>query len=200
MSYRNLSIVYYNKTNQPKKALEYLEKAFKLDPKNVRLVFELDSLYQKMNHSLTDRLAFLEKHLDLVEQRDDSYIQLVTLLNETGRYKEAYQKLMDRIFHPWEGGEGKVSSQYEYALVELAKQDIANENYTTAIEKLNRALVYPRSLGEGKLPTANNNVIDFYLDYAYKQINDTQQANEHLRLATQGLEKPSSAMYYNDQP
>lgn len=153
-----------------------------------------------MNHSLTDRLAFLEKHLDLVEQRDDSYIQLVTLLNETGRYKEAYQKLMDRIFHPWEGGEGKVSSQYEYALVELAKQDIANENYTTAIEKLNRALVYPRSLGEGKLPTANNNVIDFYLDYAYKQINDTQQANEHLRLATQGLEKPSSAMYYNDQP
>ncbi|MCZ3394167.1 DUF5107 domain-containing protein, partial [Enterococcus faecium] len=90
--------------------------------------------------------------------------------------------------------------QYEYALVELAKQDIANENYTTAIEKLNRALVYPRSLGEGKLPTANNNVIDFYLGYAYKQINDTQQANEHLRLATQGLEKPSSAMYYNDQP
>ncbi|QYY85938.1 tetratricopeptide repeat protein [Pediococcus pentosaceus] len=200
MSYRNLSIVYYNKTNQPKKALEYLEKAFKLDPKNARLVFELDSLYQKMNHSLTDRLAFLEKHLDLVEQRDDRYIQLVTLLNETGRYKEAYQKLMDRIFHPWEGGEGKVSSQYEYALVELAKQDIANENYTTAIEKLNRALVYPRSLGEGKLPTANNNVIDFYLGYAYKQINDTQQANEHLRLATQGLEKPSSAMYYNDQP
>lgn len=54
MSYRNLSIVYYNKTNQPKKALEYLEKAFKLDPKNARLVFELDSLYQKMNHSLTD--------------------------------------------------------------------------------------------------------------------------------------------------
>ena len=107
---------------------------------------------------------------------------------------------MAHIFHPWEGGEGKVSTQYEYALVELAKQDLKQQVPDAAIDKLKQALVYPRSLGEGKLPIAVNNVIDFYLGLAYRAKGDETQAQAHFAAATKGLSEPTDMMYYNDQP
>lgn len=200
MVYRNLAIAYYNKRDLSDKARVYLEKAFKLDPSNARLIFELDSLYQKLNLPLKERLKFLKKHRQLVDQRDDSVIQLITLLNETGQYQEAYDTIMNRTFHPLEGGEGKVSSQYEYALVEMAKQDLVDGEVKTAISKLERALVYPRSIGEGKLPIAHDNIIDFYLGLAHKKLGNTNEAVKYFRAATEGLKEPTSMLYYNDQP
>jgi len=200
MAHRNLAIAYFNRQNDPQAALTELTTAFKLDPTNSRLVFELATLHEKLNDPLTDRLQFLEDHRNLVSQRDDSYILMVTLLNETGRYQEAYDAVMAHIFHPWEGGEGKVSTQYEYALVELAKQDLQKHDSTSAIAKLEQALVYPRSLGEGKLPIAVNNVIDFYLGMAYRTKGDETAAKTHFEAATQGLSEPTDMMYYNDQP
>lgn len=198
--HRNLSIAYFNKLNQPQKAKAELEQAVALDPHNARLIFELDSLYQKLNKPLTERLAFLQDHAAQVEARDDSYIQLVTLLNETGQYQAAYDKIMARQFHPWEGGEGKVSTQYEYALVELAKQDLKANAAQAAIDKLKRALQYPRSIGEGKLPIAHDTIINYYLGLAYAQLGDQAAATQWLKQATIGLDAPTAMMYYNDQP
>src|SRR5699024_5665435 len=127
------------------KALTALQTAFELDPDNARLVFELDNLYEKMNYPLTERLDFLTKNEKLVIQRDDSYIQLISLLNETGQYQKAYDKIMAHNFHPWEGGEGKVSSQYKYSLVELAKLDLQNNQPQKAIDKMTKALTYPKN-------------------------------------------------------
>lgn len=200
MSYRNLAIAYYNKEQRPQAALDLLEKAFKLDPQNARMVFELDSLYEKLNRPLPERLAFLQAHQQLVEARDDSYIQMVKLLNETGQFAAAYSAIMARTFHPWEGGEGKVSAQYEYALVELAKQDLAAKNPAAAVDKLQKALVYPRSLGEGKLPIADNNIIDYYLGLAHQQLGDHAAAKACWQRASKGLAEPTTALYYNDQP
>ncbi len=200
MAYRNLAIADYNKQGQRAQAREHLEKALALDPTNARLVFELDALYQKLNLPLTDRLAFLQAHCELVEARDDSTIQLITLLNETGDHQGAYEMIMARTFHPWEGGEGKVSAQYEFALIELAKRDLAQGQAQAAIAKLVQARTYPRSLGEGKLPIAHDNIIDFTLGLAYKQLGDTENATAHFEAATLGLSEPTSMMYYNDQP
>jgi hypothetical protein len=47
----------------------------------------------------------------LVEQRNDSTIELVTVLILVGRHAEAYAELMRRRLHPWESGEGRVTSQ-----------------------------------------------------------------------------------------
>lgn len=200
MPYRNLAISYFNKQGRADEARELLEKAFSLDKDNARLVFELDSLYQKLNIPLQERLDFLTENRALVDQRDDSVIQLITILNELGNYHEAYDIIIGRIFHPWEGGEGKVSTQYEYALVELAKQDLQSDNPKGAIEKLQQALIYPRSIGEGKLPIAHDDIINFYLGVAYKQIGDITNAKKYFSEATIGLEEPTSMMYYNDQP
>ena len=50
--------------------------------------------------------------MDLVEKRDDLYIEFVTLYNNTSKNEEALRLIMNRKFHPWEGGEGKVIAQY----------------------------------------------------------------------------------------
>lgn len=63
-------------------------------------------------------------------------IEYVTLKNLTGKHEEAYQLLMNRRFHPWEGGEGKATGQYVASLLELAKEEIGKGGYQKAKELL----------------------------------------------------------------
>src|SRR5665647_1452933 len=152
--HRNLSLAYYNKLNDPGKALESLEKAFSLDQTDARVLMELDQLYKKLNRDHKERLQFLEEHLSLVEKRDDLYLERITLYNHLKKYQKAKDLLSDYKFHPWEGGEGKVIIQYIICHLELAKQSIDAGNYTEGLQLLNHAENYPSNLGEGKLAGA----------------------------------------------
>jgi tetratricopeptide (TPR) repeat protein len=116
-----------------------------------------------------------------------------------GRHSEAASLLECRNFHPWEGGEGKVSGQHIITYVGLAKKAIANEDYAQAIQFLKKAEVYPQNLGEGKLYGARENDIHFWLGCAYKGINDHQQALHYFELAANGDTEPAPAIFYNDQ-
>ena len=157
--HRNLGIAYFNKKEEPNKAIQSFEKAFSLDDSDARVFMELDQLYKRTNKDPQKRLMFLEQHMELVEFRDDVYLERAALYNFLGEHQKAYDLIMDRKFHPWEGGEGKVSGQYVYSLTELAKSDIKNGAYQQAIEKLEKAQIYPTNLGEGKLyGTRENNI------------------------------------------
>ena len=63
------------------------------------------------------------------------YIEYITLMNMCGEYERAYRCIMGRRFHPWEGGEGKITTQYTISLLEMAKQCLESEKYEQA-EKL----------------------------------------------------------------
>lgn len=117
-----------------------------------------------------------------------------------GRYEEAKSLIARRKFHPWEGGEGKVASQYVLCHVEIAKRQLHEGRANEAIESLSAALVYPDNIGEGKLAGAQENNIYYYLGCAWEQLGDAAQAEACYRRASQGLDEPSSAMFYNDQP
>lgn len=199
-AYRNLAIAYYNKQHDAKKALRSLEKAYQLNQQDGRVMYELATLYEKLNRPLQVRFDFLHAHLELVKSRDDSYIEYITLLNELGHYQTAYELIMVHQFHPWEGGEGKVSSQYVFALIELAKQDIEASQYRDAIEKLTASLKYPRNLGEGKLIISQDNITNFYLGVAYRGLQDEEKEVSYFKQAEIGLSQPTDMMYYNDQP
>lgn len=197
--HRNLALAYYNKLENEQKALSSLEKAFLLDLQDSRILMELDQLYKRLNRDLVFRLAFLEKHLELVIQRDDVYLERVALYNLLGKHYKALTLLQNRIFHPWEGGEGKVSGQYLISLTEIAKQQITAANYDYAIELLEQAQFYPDNLGEGKLPGAQENDIYYWLGVAFEKKNNLEEANNWWQKATQGLEEPTAAIFYNDQ-
>lgn len=196
---RNLSLAYFNKLNQEAKAVEFLEKAFALDTTDARILMELDQLYKRICRPHAERLAFLDKFYDLVEQRDDVYLEYATLCNQTGIYERAKDLIDNRQFHPWEGGEGKVPAQYQLARVELAKQLIVNKDFTKAINLLLECLNYPHNLGEGKLHGAQENDFHYWLGCAYEGLGDDEQANFFWEKAKDGNTEPAAAIFYNDQ-
>ncbi|WP_239618630.1 DUF5107 domain-containing protein [Cohnella mopanensis] len=197
---RNLALAYFNKLNRPDQAKEALEHAVACDPSDARIFYELDQLYKKIGVSPQERLEKLKSRMELVQARDDLYLEYVALHNRLHLHQEAVQLLASRKFHPWEGGEGKATGQYVLAHVELAKENIQDENYQQAIDNLNQSLVYPENLGEGKLTGAQENNIYYYLGCAYEGLSLSEHAARAFKTASQGLEEPTSAMYYNDQP
>jgi tetratricopeptide (TPR) repeat protein len=197
--YRNLAIAYFNKLQQVDKALEFFEKAFQLDPSDARLLMELDQLYKRLNIEPAKRLAFLESNLNKALERDDVYVERASLYNFLDQYEQAYNLIMSRQFHPWEGGEGKVSSQYMISLVEMAKINILDGKYNEAIKQLEEAQFYPHNLGEGKLYGAQENDIHYWLGCAYEKLGQHELAKEYWMKATVGLSEPGAAIFYNDQ-
>jgi len=199
-THRNLGLAYYNKLHDPERAQQAYERAFALDPTDARVFFELDQLYKKRNAPPHERLARLEQNARLVAQRDDLTIERISLLNLLGQHDEALDLLVNRNFHPWEGGEGKVTGQYVVSLVEKAEQLIRQSEYPGAIERLECAQVYPYNLGEGKLHGAQENHIFYYLGCAHEALGNAEHARAYFEKASVGLSEPASPMYYNDQP
>mgnify|MGYP002623553756 CR=1 FL=1 len=206
--WRNLALARFNKQDRQQEALEYMEKAFALDTTDARMLMELDQLYRRMQKPHQFRLEHLQKYPELIQQRDDLVLEEITLLNQTGHYEEAMRKLDAHQFHPWEGGEGKVPSQYQTARVELAKRllrekgTVNSEKFATAVQEaiqlLNQCLEYPHHLGEGKLYGAQENDFYYLLGVAYEMKGDTERAHECWEEATKGPQEPAAAMYYND--
>lgn len=198
--FRNLALAYFNKLGDSEKCRKALEKAFNLNKNDARVLFELDQLYKKLRINHENRLEFLNENLELVEKRDDLFIEYVTLYNNLERYEEALELIMGRNFHPWKGGEGKVPAQYILAHSEIAKRLLKDGNGKEAIEHLNMCKVYPHNLGEGKLSGAQENKIDYLLGLAYEMIGEYKESTNYLLKASVGLEEPTDAMFYNDQP
>lgn len=166
--WRNLALDEFNKEHNEQQAVADMEKAFSLNTKDGRILMELDQLYKRLGYDHELRLKNLEKYPELIARRDDLLLEEITLLNLTGRYEEAMRKLDAHKFHPWEGGEGKVSGQYQLCRVELAKQALVGKDYDRAIQLLNECLVYPDHLGEGKLYGAQENDFYYLLGCAYE--------------------------------
>lgn len=200
ISYRNLAIAYYNKEKDIDKALLAMKRAVELDPDYSRFLLEYDQLCAKAAYSNEDRLKVLESHLDLVTYRDALYLEYITLLNNTEQYDKALECLTSHQFHPWEGGEGKVSAQYRYALTQKAILLLNSKHYDEAIRLLEKTKTYPQNLGEGKLPNVQDNIADYYLGIAYEEKGEQEAASNHYLAASVGLDEPSSVLYYNDQP
>jgi Tfp pilus assembly protein PilF len=194
--YRNLALLYYNKLNSENNAKINMEKAFSMDKSDSRIFFELYQLYKILNYSTEYRLNNMNKYYNLLESRDDLYLEYITLLNISGEYKKAYNKILNHNFHPWEGGEGKITTQYKISLVNIAKSYIPTD-VNKAIELLNEALVTPKNLGEGKLIGTLDNDIYYLLGTLYKNKEESKKAFEKASNCNSEL---SSPMYYNDEP
>ena len=196
---RNLGLAYYNKFDKKEEALQLFERAFDADQNDSRILFELDQLYKKFNKEPKERLDFLKRHEDLVNDRDDLCIEYVTLHSLTGDFEKAKELLQARSFHPWEGGEGKTSGQHILINVELAKKALRAGELDKAEALLNEAQHYPENLGEGKLYGAQENDIFYWLGNVYEAKGDLVKAQEFWEKASIGLSEPTQAVFYNDQ-
>ena len=232
--WRNLALGRFNKQRLntegtemkevTEEALKYMERAFHLDENNERTLMELDQLYKRLHKPHAERLAFLQRYPDLIQRRDDLVLEEVTLLNMLGRYEEAKEIIDNRIFHPWEGGEGKVSGQYQMCRLEIAKRSLTpnpsskergvvtlsaekvitplslgeGSGVRLAITLLEECLVFPHHLGEGKLYGAQDNDFYYFLGIAHEMLGEKEKASEYFQKGTEGPTEPAAAMYYND--
>ncbi|WP_316789786.1 tetratricopeptide repeat protein [Pedobacter frigoris] len=197
-AHRNLSLAYQNHLNDSERALQVLEKAFSLDKTDARVFMELDQLHKKMGYAPQQRLALLEAHPELVDCREDLYLEKITLYNHLGLYEEARKLIVSKQFHPWEGGEGKVVGQYLLCHIELAKKSLLEGAYEQALDFLSAAEEYPHNLGEGKLYGAQENDINYLKGCAYQKLGLADRAEEEFLLATNGITEPVQAIFYND--
>ncbi len=197
--HRNLALAYFNKQHSPEKTIVELEKTFAIDRTDSRIFMELDQLYKRLGYSPEYRLQNFENHPDLVNERDDLYLEQATLFNLLGRYEKGYDLILNRIFHPWEGGEGKVTGQYVFSLTEMAKKAIASKDFQKGVNLLAQAQHYPDNLGEGKLYGAQENSIFYWMGCAFDGLGIQDQATEYWQKAAEGLKEPTPAVFYNDQ-
>lgn len=198
MTWRNLALAYFNKRGEQGKAVEFMEKAFSLDKSDGRILMELDQLYKRLGYPHRKRLTLLENHPDLVDAREDLKLERITLMNLLGQHREAMEYLDSNVFHPWEGGEGKVPAQYQYSRVELAKEAITAGNLEEAERLLKECLVYPDHLGEGKLYGAQDNDFNYLLGIVLDRQGKKQEAREYWKKGTVGPTEPADCLYYND--
>ncbi|MCC8169187.1 MAG: DUF5107 domain-containing protein, partial [Oscillospiraceae bacterium] len=199
VTHRNLSLAYFNKLHDAENARREMEKAARLAPDDARIFYELDQLYKQINVPMNKRLVAMAENAEIVARRDDLYMEYITLMNCEKYYDRALKAIITHKFHPWEGGEGKITAQYKTALIGLAAECLESKDYEGAAEKLEAALVYPENLGEGKLFGTLDNDVYYMLGKVYAPIDYIKSA-EYYKIAMRGSEDISSAKYYNDQP
>lgn len=198
--WRNLALAYYNKQKDAQLAKKAMEKAFMLDCTDSRIFLELDQLYKKLGWTFEERLENYELHKEIIKDRDDLYIEYITLVNMCGDNEKAYQCIMEHHFHPWEGGEGKITTQYTLALLGMAQKAFRNHNFSESEQLLRNALIYPENLGEGKLEGTKDNHLYYHLGRALEAQGKKEEAYKCFEKAIVGTDEPAGAMYYNDQP
>jgi tetratricopeptide (TPR) repeat protein len=177
--WRNLGIAYFNVRKNANKALAAYESAFRANPSDARLLYEFDQLRKRTGSAAFERLAMLEDHPDLVSQRDDLTVELITLLNQCGRPEDALQMLLSRRFNPWEGGEGLVSAQYVWAHILIGRSLLERGNAEQALQHFSAARVYPQNLGEAKHLLTRETHLDYFLGLALSQMGCENEARDH---------------------
>ena len=202
-AYRGLGIYTYNKLHDSAKAISYFAQALEHAPRDERLLFEHDLLLKLTGHTPEERLSILEQHGVTAQNcvRDDLKAELVTLYNQLNRLDDAHKLLQERVFHVWEGGEGRVTGQYIVNATLRAHQAAAAGKYQEALDTVLAALTFPHNLGEGKLVVQTDNDLYFLAAYyAQKAGADQAQVQDYLNKAQQGDTTISEQHYYNDLP
>lgn len=193
--WRNLGIAYFNVRKDPDAALSAYENAFKANSADARLLYEGDQLRKRTGAGAPRRLALLESHRDLVSERDDLMVELITLLNQTGRPEQVLEILSSRRFHPWEGGEGLVSAQYVWAHLLIGRSLLERGDAKQALEHFSAARQYPQNLGEGKHLLTRETHLDYFAGLALSQMGHSEDARKCWARAA-GDDAPISWLSY----
>ena len=166
-AWRNLSLYWFDKAHNGQKALSCMENALKYRPEDPRLLLEYEQLLKNTNASIEERLAVYDKYPALLKERDDCYLDKLTLLSQQGKYEEAIQMAAVKRFHIYEGGEGKLTKQHAWMHV-LYGNELAKAGDAEKAEQIYRnGINMPKSYGEAKTFFNQEAHIYYYLSKLY---------------------------------
>jgi len=194
--WRNLGIARHNVKGDSQGALECYDNAFRADPADARLLYELDQLRKRAGIAPAQRLSQLERHRALVERRDDLVIELVTLCNQLGESAKALELLGTRRFHPWEGGEGLVAGQYVAAHLLLGRRLLRAGKAAEALGHFREAREYPTNLGEGKHMLTPETHLDYFSAWALDDLGRGEEARQFRQKAADSRTGTTDMSFY----
>ncbi len=166
-AWRNLSLYYFDKTAEAEKAKAAMEKALEFKGDDPRLLLEYQQLLKNMNYSVDERLAVYDKYPELLAERDDCYLDKLTLICQKGDFKTAIDMAAAKRFHIYEGGEGKLTKQHAWMHtlygIELAEKG----EFEKAEQIFQNGVNMPKSYGEAKTFFNQEAHIFYYLGKLY---------------------------------
>lgn len=183
--WRNVGLGRYNVASDGAGAWQAYREARRCSPADARLLYEQDQLAKRLGHKVPDRLAVLQAHMALVEQRDDLSIEYITLLNDAGRMDDALRALSARVFQPWEGGEGLVLEQFVRSQLRLGTACLARCQFVEAQQHFAAALNPPENLGEAWHPLANQSHVFYWRAVACAALDQSGNAAEYWQRAAE---------------
>lgn len=166
-AWRNLSLYMFDKKHDGKKALYSMENALKYRSDDPRLLLEYEQLLKNTNASIEERLSVYDKYPELLKERDDCYLDKLTLLSQQGKYEEAINMAAVKHFHIYEGGEGKLTKQHAWMHV-LYGNELVKKGDTKKAEQIYiNGINMPKSYGEAKTFFNQEAHIYYYLSKLY---------------------------------
>ena len=147
---RNLAFAYFDKRGDYLSAKACMEKAMEYKPEDARLLLEYQQLLKNMNYSPEHRIEIYRRYDSLMRQRDDCFLDLITLYCLEGRYKEAIDMAGSRHFHIYEGGEGKLTRLHAWMHVLYANQLASEGRREEALKYYKNGIHMPKTYGEAK--------------------------------------------------
>ena len=162
-AYRNLALAYSDKRGDFLSAKLCMEKALKNKPDDSRLLMEYEQLLKNMNYTPKHRIDCYQQYYDLMMQRDDCYLDLITLYCMVGEYNKAIEMAKERHFHIYEGGEGKLTKLHAWMHVLYANQMAEDGKMEEAIKLCEDGINMPKSYGEAKTFFNQESHIYYYL-------------------------------------
>ncbi|MBQ2378277.1 MAG: DUF5107 domain-containing protein, partial [Clostridia bacterium] len=143
-----------------------------------RLLLEYEQLLKNMNFSIEERLNVYEKYPELLAERDDCYLDKLTLLSQQGKYEEAIGMAAVKRFHIYEGGEGKLTKQHAWMHVLYGKELTEAGDGAKAEQIFMNGINMPKSYGEAKTFFNQEAHIYYYLGKLYESQGKAEDAKK----------------------
>ena len=176
-AWRNLALYYFDKANDAPRARLAMEKALEFKGDDPRLLLEYEQLLKNSNCTVEERLAVYEKYPVLLAQRDDCYLDRLTLISQTGDFKTAIEMAAKKRFHIYEGGEGKLTKQHAWMHTLYGKELTETGDLARAEEIFKNGVNMPKSYGEAKTFFNQEAHIFYYLAKLYEKMGKAEDAN-----------------------
>ncbi len=181
-AWRNIAYGHRHFKNDQQASYNAYQKAFQLNLQDARVLLEYDQVAERIDKSEKERLAFLEKHLDVVKTSDDlvsRWIDLRLSSNEVEKLEPVYEILSTRHFHSWEGKYG-----IHHAWVEVNQKlgDLAfkKQDYDTALKYYEEACEYPKNLEVAARTPDFRAHVYWNLAKVYRALDKKEKANDYL--------------------
>jgi tetratricopeptide (TPR) repeat protein len=178
--------------------IQFLEKASDLARNDIRILQELDYIYQAAGMD-NQRLGLLESRITLVKSSPDIALRLANLYLKLGKYEKAVGLMESTYFPATEGSLGKNirHSRFAEAHRGWGEELMREGNYREALVHFFRSMEYPDNLNEKEPVKPVYSRVHYLIGLAYEGASDRRKSSEFFELAAKAeINNASEAMYY----